>query len=129
MAKIKVLYDPHTCVIQEFETHLYVAEVDLAELETTEEQVQYTVAHGLRVDPVGVVWPPKSQPESDNKIEESYDPGGQVWVCYVTDNYDNPVVVKVVRTEYEAKEWLRRGPTVLGKDAPRERSVEGWNLW
>ena len=128
MAKIKVLYDPHTCVIQEFETHLYVAEVDLAELETTEEQVEYTVAHGLRVDPVGIVWPPKFQPESDNKIEESYDPGSQVWVCYVTDNYDYPVVVKVVRTEYEAKEWLRRGPTVLGKDAPRERFVEGWNI-
>ena len=128
MAKIKVLYDPNTGVIQEYDTHVYVATVDVAQHETTKEQIAYTVAYGLCVDPVGIVWPQKSQPESDNKIEESYDPGSQVWVCYVTDNYDNPVVVKVVRTKYEAKEWLRRGPTVLGKDAPRERFVEGWNI-
>ena len=38
-----------------------------------------------------------------------------VWICYITDNYGNPLVVKVVSTETQAQTWLDDEPLSAGK--------------
>lgn len=38
-----------------------------------------------------------------------------VWICYITDNHGNPLVVKVVPTKKKALEWLRGAPHNIGK--------------
>ena len=38
-----------------------------------------------------------------------------VWICYITDNYGNPLVVKVVPTKKKALEWLSDAPHAMGK--------------
>ena len=37
-----------------------------------------------------------------------------VWVCYITDNYGNPLVVKVVATDSQAMEWVNSKPRPVG---------------
>ena len=55
-----------------------------------------------------------------------------VWVCYITDNYGNPLVVKVVPTKKKALEWLSDEPHAIGKKKDDEvrgrRFVESFVL-
>ena len=45
-----------------------------------------------------------------------------VWLCYITDNYGNPIVEKAVSTKEKALEWLSdRSHTIGRKDDDEDR--------
>ena len=37
-----------------------------------------------------------------------------VWICYITDNYGNPIMVKLVSTDVQAHEWIQGRPRTIG---------------
>ena len=45
--------------------------------------------------------------------EVSQEPLG-VWVCYITDNYGDPIVVKLVSTDVQAMAWVHSKPRPVG---------------
>ena len=55
--------------------------------------------------------------ENEKAIETGEESPEQslVWICYITDNYGNPLVAKVVSTKKKALEWLSDAPHTIGK--------------
>ena len=54
-----------------------------------------------------------------------------VWICYITDNRGNAIVVKAVSTKKKAREWLSDGPHTIGKkddEVRGHRFVESYVL-
>ena len=37
-----------------------------------------------------------------------------VWLCYITDNYENSILVKLVSTDVQAQEWIQGRPRTIG---------------
>ena len=37
-----------------------------------------------------------------------------VWICYVTDNHGDPIIVKLVSTDVQAMEWNNGRPRTIG---------------
>ena len=62
--------------------------------------------------------------------EVSQEPLG-VWICYITDNYGDPIMVKLVSTDVQAHEWVQGRPRTIGliDDGTRgKRFVEYHNV-
>ena len=51
--------------------------------------------------------------EGCTEPEEDQEPLG-VWVCYITDNYGDPIMVKLVATDVQAMEWFNSKPRTVG---------------
>ena len=37
-----------------------------------------------------------------------------VWICYITDNHGDPIMVKLVSTDVQAHEWVQGRPRTIG---------------
>ena len=37
-----------------------------------------------------------------------------VWICYITDNHGDPIMVKLVSTDVQAMEWVQGTPRTIG---------------
>ena len=37
-----------------------------------------------------------------------------VWICYITDKYGDPIMVKLVSTDVQAQEWIQGRPHTIG---------------
>ena len=37
-----------------------------------------------------------------------------VWICYITDNHGDPIMVKLVSTDVQAREWVQGRPRTIG---------------
>ena len=37
-----------------------------------------------------------------------------VWICYITDDHGDPIMVKLVSTDVQAHEWIQGRPRTIG---------------
>lgn len=115
---MKVIYDKETGTLL-YAAHVLIGDIDLMEQVTDEQRITEVLRQNC----------PLYEFENEKAAETAKDFPEQflVWVCYITDNYGNPLVVKVVSTETQAQAWLDKEPLSLGKkdDEPRgNRFVE-----
>ena len=50
-----------------------------------------------------------------------------VWLCYITDDCGDPIMVKLVSTDVQAREWVQDRPRIIGlidDGTRRKRFVE-----
>ena len=120
---MKVIYDKQTGTLLDA-THVLLGDIDPYEQSTDGAMVEEVLRQNR----------PLYEFENEKAAETAKDfpePLG-VWICYITDNYGNPLVVKVVSTKKKALEWLSDEPHAIGKKKDDEvrgrRFVESFVL-
>lgn len=103
---MKVIYDKKTGTLLDA-AHVFIGDIDPMEHVTIQEQVAVVLLQNR----------PLYEFENEKAAETAKDFPEQfvVWICYITDNYGNPLVVKVVSTKKKALEWLSDSPHAIGK--------------
>ena len=102
---MKVIYDKQTGTLLDA-IHVLIGDIDMYEQPTEEAMIKEVLAQNR----------PLYEFENEKAAETAKDCPGQfvVWICYITDNYGNPIVVKVVSTDEQAGQWLDDEPMSLG---------------
>ena len=114
---MKMLYDTQTGTLLDA-TEVFVGDIDPMEHVTIQEQVAVVL---LQNRPLY-----KFENEKDAVTGEPHPEQFLVWICYITDNYGNHLVVKVVSTKKKALEWLSDSPRSIGDEARGNRFVESF---
>ena len=117
---MKVIYDKQTGTLLDA-TNVYVGDIDPMDHVTIQEQVAVVL---LQNRPLYEFENEKGRQKATKDIESKVSQEKfVVWICYITDNYGNPLVVKVVPTETQALAWVSDEPQPLNKkdDEPRGR--------
>ena len=105
---MKVIYDKRTGTLLDA-AHVLLGDVDPMEQTTDEAMVKEVLRQNRPLVQKD------TEPEKGcREPEVSQEPFG-VWICYITDNYGNPIVVKVVPTETQAQAWVDSEPRSIGK--------------
>ena len=117
---MKVIYDKKTGILFDA-AHVLIGDINPYEQTTDEEMITEVLAqdrplHEFENEKASVT---EKATEQVKLSHEQF----LVWICYITDNYGNLLVVKVVPTETQAQTWLGLEPLSLGKkdDEPRGR--------
>ena len=117
---MKLVYDTKTGTLLSA-VNLMIGDINPYEYTTDEQRIQEIVSQN------------RSLLQDEHATDKFSEPGEEhpVWVCYITDNYGNPLVVKVVSTATQAQTWLDKEPLGIGKkdDETRgNRFVERFDL-
>lgn len=99
---MKVIYDKQTGTLLDA-THVLLGDINPYEQSTEGAMIEEVLRQNR----------PLYEFENEKAAETAKDL--LVWVCYITDNYGNPLVVKVVLEETQAQTWLDKEPLSLGK--------------
>ena len=130
------IYDPVTEIVLPYNPQMLIGWVDTKKHKTTEERIQEmrvsaplleNVINGIEKGyPIEI---PKDDHKGTNAPMEDHAPLYRlVWVCYVKDSYDNPVVVNVVSSMREAEKWVEETPAVIGESDGRQRFCEMYRV-
>ena len=103
---MKVIYDKQTGTLLDA-AHVLIGDIDPMEQVTDEEMITEVLAQDR---PLYEFENEKAAVTVETNPEQFL-----VWVCYITDNYGNPLVVKVAPTKKKALEWLSDAPHAIGK--------------
>ena len=116
---MKVIYDKKTGTLLDA-THVFIGDIYPMEQVTDEEMITEVLAQDR---PLHEFENEKDTKPEEGALPEAWQEQYVVWICYITDNYGNLLVVKVVPTETQAQTWLGLEPLSLGKkdDEPRGR--------
>ena len=108
---MKVIYDKQTGTLLDA-THAFIGDIDPYEQTTDAAMVKEVLRQNRPL------YEFENEKDAEDKKgcqepEVSQEPFG-VWICYITDNYENPVVVKLVSTDVQAMEWVQGTPRTIG---------------
>ena len=112
---MKMLYDKQTGTLLDA-THVLIGDIDPYEQTTDEAMIIEILAqdrplYEFENDKQTGTLPEKGCPELEVSQEQFV-----VWICYITDNYGSPLVVKVVSTEAQAQMWINEPLSLNKKD-------------
>ena len=116
---MKVIYDKQTGTLLDA-THVFVGDINPMEHVTIQEQVAvvllqnrplYEFENEKGAETVKDIESKKGCLEPEVSLEYF-----GVWICYITDNYGSPLVVKVVSTEAQAQMWINEPLSLNKKD-------------
>lgn len=108
---MKVIYDKQSGTLLDA-VHVLIGDIDLMEQVTEEAMIKEVVSQNRPL----YEFENEKAAETAKDCLEPVDRQEQfvVWICYITDNYGNPLVVKVVPTETQAQMWVDAEPLSLG---------------
>ena len=114
---MKVIYDKQTGTLLDA-TQVLIGDIDPMKQVTDEEMITEVLAQDR---PLYEFENEKDTKPEEGALPEAWQEQFVVWICYITDNYGNPLVVKVVPTETQALAWVSDEPQPLNKkdDEPR----------
>ena len=101
---MKLVYDTKTGTLLSA-VNLMIGDINPYEYTTDEQRIQEIVSQN------------RSLLQDEHATDKVSEPGEEhpVWVCYITDNYGNPIVAKVVSSETLAQQWISDEPQRMGK--------------
>lgn len=108
---MKVIYDKQTGTLLDA-IHVLIGDIDPMEQVTEEEMIKEVVSQNrplYEFENEKAAYTAKDCLEPADRQEQLV-----VWICYITDNYGNPLAVKVVPTEKQAWQWTEDEPMRLG---------------
>ena len=111
---MKVIYDKQTGTLLDA-THVLLGDIDPYEQSTNGAMIEEVLRQNR----------PLYEFENEKAAETAKDfpePLG-VWICYITDNYGDPIMVKLVSTEVQAMAWVTSKPRPVGVMEDETRGV------
>ena len=104
---MKVIYDKRTGTLLDA-AHVLLGDIDPYEQSTDAAMVAEILRQNRPLIQKDV------EPEKGcQEPEVSQEPLG-VWLCYIADNYGDPIMVKVVSTDVQAMAWVQSTPRLVG---------------
>ena len=104
---MKMIYDKKTGLLT-YATDVFIGDIDPMEQVTELEQIEEILSQNRPLIQKDV------EPEKGcQEPEVSQEPLG-VWLCYIADNYGDPIMVKVVSTDVQAMAWVQSTPRLVG---------------
>ena len=102
---MKMIYDKQTCVLLD-PTKMFIGDVD--PLMNASKQIEEILLQNRPlvqkdVETEGKCEAPSPHPERFG-----------VWLCYITDDCGDPIMVKLVSTDVQAQEWIQGRPRTIG---------------
>ena len=98
---MKMLYNHKTDALMDA-ANVFVGDIDPLIHRTSQEQAEEIL---LQNRPLL-----QKVAENEEKCQERF----RVWVCYITDNHGDPIMVKLVSTDVQAMEWVQGTPRTIG---------------
>ena len=105
---MKVIYDKKSGTL------LYATHVLLGDIDPYEQSTEWAMVKEVLRQNRPLLQEDAEDEKGFPEQADSQEPLG-VWICYITDNYGNPIVVKVVPTETQAQAWVDSEPRSIGK--------------
>ena len=104
---MKMIYDKKTGILTDA-TEVFVGDIDPLVHITDQEQAEEILLQNRPLVQKDV--------ETEEKCEGALPRPERfgVWICYITDNHGDPIMVKLVSTDVQAHEWILGRPRTIG---------------
>ena len=99
-----MIFDKQTRVLLD-PANMFIGDVDPLVQRTSQEKAEEIL---LQNRPL--VQKVQKVAEDEEKCQERFG----VWICYITDKYGDPIMVKLVSTDVQAQEWIQGRPHTIG---------------
>ena len=113
---MKVIYDKKSGTL------LYATHVLLGDIDPYEQSTEWAMVKEVLRQNRPLLQEDAEDEKGFPEQADSQEPLG-VWICYITDNYGDPIMVKLVSTEVQAMAWVTSKPRPVGVMEDETRGV------